>query len=98
MPRAQNAHAVMNAGFFFEFVRSTYRIKRARIVYGNISKNFIHASRTEQALITRELYNDRTLQIALRILEQEIDADEIKGEAPAAIRKQLAIALYYKVS
>ncbi|KAJ8719469.1 hypothetical protein PYW08_011644 [Mythimna loreyi] len=96
MPRAQNAHAVVNAGFLFQFRQNSNLLERSSIVYGGISPTFIHASRTEKVLVGKDPYIDETLQVALKSLYEEITPVEMPPEPSAAYRKMLAVALYYK--
>nr|QPF77598.1 aldehyde oxidase 1 [Galleria mellonella] len=96
MPRSQNAHAVVNAGFLFQFKKNTYTLEKATIVYGSISPKFIHASKTENLLINKDPYTDETLQLALKSLQEEINPEEAPPEPSSAYRKMLALALYYK--
>lgn len=97
MPRSQNAHAVVNAGFLFKFKQNSNFLERATIVYGSISPTFIHATKTEQVLVGKDPYTDETLQLALRTLYGEINPVEAPPEPSAAYRKMLAVSLYYKV-
>lgn len=94
MPRAQNAHAYVNAGFLFKFDKSV--IQSARICFGGISPEFVHANDTEQFLIGKDLYNNATLQEALQILTSEIQPDWVLPDASPDYRKNLAAALFYK--
>ncbi|XP_037293464.1 xanthine dehydrogenase-like isoform X2 [Manduca sexta] len=96
MPRSQNAHAVVNAGFLFKFKENSQILDKATIVYGSISDKFIHAEKTEAVLTGRDLYTDESLQLALKTLHQEIVPVESPPEPSAAYRKMLALALYYK--
>ena len=98
MPRSQNAHAVVNAGFLFEFRQNSDLLERASIVYGGISETFIHASKTEEVLVGRDPFTDETLQLALETLYGEIYPVEAPPEPSAAYRKMLAVSLYYKVN
>lgn len=98
MPRAQNAHAIVNAGFLFKFEENSSLISKATIVYGSISPTFNHASRTEEILVGKDPYNNETLQLALKTLSEELSPVEAPPEPSAEFRKMLAIALYYKVS
>lgn len=42
MPRKQNVHALVNAGFLFRINNDNYLVEeRPVIVYGNISKTFV---------------------------------------------------------
>ncbi|KAJ0176239.1 hypothetical protein K1T71_008413 [Dendrolimus kikuchii] len=96
MPRSQNAHAVVNAGFLFKFKPNSTVLKRISIVYGSISPSFIHASKTEELLAGKDPYTDETLQVALKSLSGEIIPEEAPPEPSAAYRKMLALTLYYK--
>ncbi|KAI5646230.1 aldehyde oxidase and xanthine dehydrogenase, a/b hammerhead domain-containing protein [Phthorimaea operculella] len=64
MPRAQNAHAIVNAGFCFK-LDSANKVESANITFGNISARFIRANDTEGVLRGQELFADETLQKAL---------------------------------
>ncbi|XP_045464415.1 indole-3-acetaldehyde oxidase-like [Harmonia axyridis] len=95
MPRAQNAHALVNAGFLFE-MNSEDMVKNARIIFGNINPSFIHATKTEKYLIGKKLFDDDTLQGAFEKLSEELQPDVNPPEPEPEFRKQLAIALFYK--
>ncbi|XP_050304460.1 xanthine dehydrogenase-like [Anthonomus grandis grandis] len=95
MPRAQNAHAMMHAGFLFQLDTSGI-VKSARIVYGAVNPKFTHASATETLLTGKQLFDNATLQSAFASLDQEIVPDWIKPDPSPAFRKQLAINLFYK--
>lgn len=97
MPRAQNAHAIVNAGFLFRFEENSSVLSKASIVYGSISPTFIHATKTEEVLLGKDPYNNETLQLALKTLSEELYPEEAPPEPSAKFRKMLAIALYYKV-
>lgn len=97
MPRSQNSHAAVNAGFLFKFNQQTNLIERASIVFGSIHPKFNHAVKTEAALVGKDLYTDATLQLALKTLSEELDPEEAPPEPSAEYRKMLAIALFYKV-
>lgn len=98
MPRAQNAAAIVNAGFLFEMGGDLNTVMNATIVYGNINSQFTHAFVTEKLLDGKKLFDDGTLQLAFRSLETELRTDVDPPEAPPENRRQLAIALFYKVS
>ncbi|KAI8432028.1 hypothetical protein MSG28_004552 [Choristoneura fumiferana] len=96
MPRSQNAHAVVNAGFMFKFKRDTTIIEKVSLIFGSISASFIHASKTEALLIGKDLFTNETLQIAAKSLFDEILPEEAPPEPSAAYRRMLAVSLYYK--
>lgn len=98
MPRSQNAHAVVNAGFLFRFEPNSTLLSKATIVFGSISPTFHHATKTEEVLSGKDPYNNETLQLALKTLSEELSPEEAPPEPSAQYRKILAIALYYKVS
>lgn len=96
MPRAQNAHAVVNAGFFYKLYNTT--VLEARIVYGGLSPTFTRAFTTENLLAGKDLFMNDTLQSAILCLKRELVAVENPPEPSAIYRKQLAINLFYKVN
>ncbi|KAM3955308.1 aldehyde oxidase 2 [Aphomia sociella] len=96
MPRSQNAHAVVNAGFLFKFKIGTTILEKATIVYGSISPTFIHATKAESVLRNRDPYTDETLQLVLNTLNEEVNPEEAPPEPSSAYRKMLALTLYYK--
>ncbi|RZC34943.1 indole-3-acetaldehyde oxidase-like, partial [Asbolus verrucosus] len=95
MPRAQNAHALVNAGFLLELNEKNI-VKSARIVYGTINPSFIHATKTEQFLVGKQLFEDEVLQKSFKVLESELIPNIILPEPSPIFRKQLAISLFYK--
>lgn len=99
MPRAQNAHALVNAAFLFEFEQSDAKktVKSCRICYGGINPKFIHADATEKLLIgVNDLYSNEFLLKAIKSLQNELIPDSILTDAPAEYRKNLALALFYR--
>ncbi|XP_066250858.1 xanthine dehydrogenase/oxidase-like [Euwallacea similis] len=95
MPRSQNAHAMVNAGFLFQLTNSGI-VQSAQIVYGAINPNFIHAKKTESLLKGKQLFDNTTLQSAFKSLDSELQPDWILPDPTPAFRKQLAINLFYK--
>lgn len=95
MPRSQNAHAIVNAGFLYKL--DNERVQSARIAYGGLSPSFIRAESTEKYLTDKALFRNDTLCMALDVLNRELKVVEIPPEPSAAYRKQLAINLFYKV-
>ena len=94
MPRAQNAHAYVNAAFLLEM--ENRKIVSAKICYGGINPNFIHAEKTETFLIGKDLFENQSLQNALSTLDDEIRPDWILPDASPEYRKNLALAIFYK--
>lgn len=97
MPRAQNAHAIVNAGFLFK-VDSANKVLSATLAFGNISAGFQRAHRTEAALRGRSLFTDDALQLALDTLADELRPDDAAPEPSPQCRKDLALGLLYKVT
>jgi hypothetical protein len=88
MPRAQNALAIVHAGFFFK-VDSTSKITSARLAFSPI---------TENILVSQDLFSDATMQRALAKLNEEIVPVDNLSEASPLCRKTIALGLFYKVS
>lgn len=96
MPRAQNAHAYVNAGFLFELENGN-KIISCRICYGGINSKFVHAELTEARLnAIDEFYTNETLQKSIQSLQSELNPDWILPDANAKYRKNLAISLFYR--
>lgn len=94
MPRAQNAHAFVNAGFLVRLVQN--KVVSSRICFGGINPKFIHATATENFLVNKELFTNETLKEAFNILNNEIIPDWILPDASPEYRKNLALSLFYK--
>lgn len=94
MPRAQNAHAYVNAAFLFKFEDGF--ISSARICFGGITPEFVHAKKTEKLLIGKNLYENELLQEAFHCLTSELNPDWVLPDACPEYRKNLAAALFYK--
>ena len=97
MPRAQNAHAIVNAGFLFK-LDTAKAIKSANIVYSNISPTFMRAGQTEKLLVGQQLFSNEVMLKALKKLDEELVPMEVLPEPSASCRKTLALGLFYKVS
>ncbi|KAI5744765.1 hypothetical protein M8J76_005006 [Diaphorina citri] len=108
MPRAQNAHAIVNAGFIFSFDPND-KLKRViqvpRVVYGGISPNFVHARRFENGIVGKQLLNDKDFQSAISLLSAELIPSSYQSMENGALpepeydptyRKNLAVSLFYK--
>lgn len=94
MPRAQNSHAYVNAGFLVELKGNV--ISSARICFGGIAPEFVHATQTEKFIVGKNLYDNATLQQTLRSLTSELNPDWVLPDASPEYRKDLAAALFYK--
>ena len=96
MPRAQNAHAHVNAGFLLELNEQKTSIVSARICFGGIDPKFIHAEKTEAALVGKDPFDNATIQNALNVLKDELKPDWVLPDASPEYRKNLALSLFYK--
>lgn len=96
MPRAQNAHAHVNAGFLYTLAADMKKVTSARIVFGGINPNFVHAKGTEAFLAGKELFNNDTIQGAIAKLKDELKPDYVLPDLTPEFRKGLAISLFYK--
>ncbi|XP_013136377.1 PREDICTED: indole-3-acetaldehyde oxidase-like isoform X2 [Papilio polytes] len=95
LPRNQNALAIVNAGFLLK-VNAHNVITEARIVYGNISPDFIHAHHTEQYLLGKNIFCNDSLRGAIQLLNAEIIPQYCPPKPSPECRKKLAIGLFYK--
>lgn len=95
MPRAQNAHAIVNAAFLLQ-LDEHHVVHQANIVYGAISRYFIHATNAENHLIGKHLFSDGLLQEIYHILDEEIVPEHNPPEPDPDFRRELAVALFYK--
>lgn len=97
MPRQQNAHALQNSAFLLQFDRTTNKIRLARILFGHVNKNFIHATKTEAFLKGKNIFDNKVLQAVFKLLNEELECDDVPPEPHPEFRKKLAISLFYKV-
>jgi xanthine dehydrogenase/oxidase len=95
MPRAQNAHAYVNAAFLLQLDESQ-KIVSSKICFGGINPQFVHASNTETFLIGKEIFDNDSIQRALQILKDELKPDWVLPDASIEYRQNLALALFYK--
>ncbi|KAL3841843.1 hypothetical protein ACJMK2_019942 [Sinanodonta woodiana] len=98
MPRTQNAHAYVNAGFRMRLdPKNNFMVKDTPvIVYGGISNTFVRATNTEAFLQGKQLGDPNVLKGALSALQQEVVPDSNPVLASPVYRKQLTLILFYK--
>ncbi|KAL7291951.1 hypothetical protein TKK_0014241 [Trichogramma kaykai] len=96
MPRAQNAHAIINAGFLFKLDHNGQVLEKPNILFGGIKPEFLHASETEQFFIGKHLFNNNDLSNGLKLLYSELEPDYVLPDYKANFRKLLATCLFYK--
>ncbi|XP_059612743.1 uncharacterized protein LOC132259207 [Phlebotomus argentipes] len=96
MPRAQNAHAMVNAGFLFKFSPGRSVAQSARICFGGINSRFIHASKTENLVMAKSLFSNETVALLMASLNEELKLNWILPDPSPRYRKLLALGLFYK--
>ncbi|KAL0109816.1 hypothetical protein PUN28_013467 [Cardiocondyla obscurior] len=96
MPRAQNAHAFVNAGFLFKLDGSAKVLEKPNIIYGGINKSFFHAVNTELMLVGKSILNNQVLKSALETLHNELQPDHVLPDYSPEFRRTLAEGLFYK--
>lgn len=95
MPRAQNAHAYVNAGFLLELDTES-KVKQARICFGGIRPDFVHAKAIEDLLMGRTPFENALLEQIFAKLSTLLQPDEVLPDATPAYRISLACGLLYK--
>ncbi|GAB0094282.1 xanthine dehydrogenase [Sergentomyia squamirostris] len=95
-PRAQNAHAYVNAAFLFEFTPQHDKIVSARICYGGINAKFIRASASEKLIEGADLFTNETVKKIVGSLQDELKCDSVMPDPLPEYRQKLAIGLFYK--
>lgn len=87
----------MNAGFLIEWQNAEHRVvKSARLCFGNIRPDFVHAQGVEQFLVNRDLYDCATVAKIFEQLMSSIQPVEMLPEASPKYRQKLACSLFYK--
>ena len=95
MPRSQNAHAYVNAGF--RFTISNDIVKQVPVmIFGGIDPTFINATETETFLYYRQFNDEAILAKAFSLLQSEINPNVDPILASPAYRRSLAVSLFYK--
>ncbi|CAL7942348.1 unnamed protein product [Xylocopa violacea] len=96
MPRAQNAHAHVNAGFLFKLNGAGIVQQKPNIIIGGINKDFLHASKTEDFLVGKSIYDKSVIKEALNKLDEELKPDHVLPDYSPQFRKTLAEGLFFK--
>lgn len=96
MPRAQNAHAYVNAAFLVQIQKPSNIVKSARICYGGLSKDIARASKLEQTLVNKDLFHSDTVKAAFAVMHTELTATAVLPEPSPEYRTRLAQGLFYK--
>lgn len=96
MPRAQNAHAHVNAGFLFKLDGGGKLLGKPNIIIGGIHPHFLHASRTENYLTGKSILDKNVVKTAIETLDSELNPDHVLPDYSPEFRKTLAEGLFYK--
>ncbi|XP_015110494.1 xanthine dehydrogenase [Diachasma alloeum] len=96
MPRAQNAHAHVNAGFLLKLDASGLVQGQPNIIFGGIRSDFLHATATENYLTGKRILDKSILKQALETLASELNPDHVLPDYSPEFRKNLAQGLFYK--
>ncbi|KAM8703649.1 hypothetical protein ACLKA7_008301 [Drosophila subpalustris] len=97
LPRAQNVHAYVNAGFLIEWQDiQRHTVASARLCFGNIRPGYVHAQNAEQSLVGRDLYDSATVAQVFAELLASLQPVEMPPEASPEYREKLACSLFYK--
>lgn len=94
MKRAQNAHAIINAGFLFKFTNNF--VDECTIVFGGVNNHFVHACQTEYLIQGKNLFNNSNMQKFFAKLLSEVQPDDKLPQPSPEFRKQLCVSLFYK--
>ncbi|XP_052737986.1 uncharacterized protein LOC112054963 isoform X1 [Bicyclus anynana] len=95
MPRSQNAHALVHAGFLYK-VDETFTVSESRIVYSGLTSTITRAYETEMYLKGKVLFTNETLQCALDILKKELVFVKHLLDPPIEYKLQASLGLFYK--
>ncbi|XP_013161894.1 PREDICTED: xanthine dehydrogenase-like [Papilio xuthus] len=95
MPRSQNVHAIVHAGFLYKLNKSN-TVLECRLAFGGISPTFTRAYKTEKFLEGKNLFCNETLQAAIKVLDDELVITRERPELSVEYRRRLAIGLFYK--
>uniref|UniRef100_A0A0A1WXK0 Aldehyde oxidase 2 n=1 Tax=Zeugodacus cucurbitae TaxID=28588 RepID=A0A0A1WXK0_ZEUCU len=94
MPRAQNSHAYVNAAFLLHMLEG--KVIFARICFGGIRPDFVHANEIESALVGQNLFENDTISNIFQNLISHLQPNAILPDASPEYRSSLAAGLLYK--
>lgn len=97
MPKSQNAHALVHAGFLYK-IDESFKVLESRIVYSGLSATITRAYETELYLKGKNLFTNETLQGALETLKKELVFVDYFLDPPIAYKLQVSLGLFYKVN
>ena len=98
MQRAINTHAYVNGALRINVDNNFVVQGNPTLVYGGISKNFIHATNTESYLNGKSLKDLETLKGAMQSLQNEAVPEYDPVLASVEYRSHLVQAILYRVS
>ncbi|XP_053955239.1 uncharacterized protein LOC128861267 [Anastrepha ludens] len=96
MPRAQNAHAYVNAAFLIDMDPFVGKVNSGRICFGGIHPEFVHATAIESVLAGQNLFEKGTVSNIFKNLIAQLKPDDVLPDASPDFRKTLAGGLLYK--
>ncbi|XP_011302811.1 indole-3-acetaldehyde oxidase-like [Fopius arisanus] len=96
MPRAQNAHALVNAGFLFKLDAAGMVLEKPNIILGGVRPDFLHANKTEDYLTGKSVLDKNIFKEAIEIFTSEVIPDHVLPDYSPEFRMTLAQGLFYK--
>ncbi|XP_036344556.1 indole-3-acetaldehyde oxidase [Rhagoletis pomonella] len=96
MIRAQNAHAYVNAAFLINTEQPSHKVKSARLCFGGINPDFVHATELEKILVGKQLHDPELVAKLFAIAGQHFVADAVLPDASPEYRQKLACGLIFK--
>lgn len=71
-------------------------VNSARICFGGINPDFVHATATEALLVRQNLFDKEVMAKVFASLNHEVLPDDVLPESLPAYRRALACGLFYK--
>lgn len=96
MPRAQNAHAIVNAAFLLELDTATGIVRNARICFGGINPDFVHATAIEDILKDQSFYEKAVVEKIFTKLPAILEPSDVLPDPSPEYRRMLACGLMLK--
>ncbi|XP_075144825.1 uncharacterized protein LOC142219934 [Haematobia irritans] len=96
MPRAQNAHAYVNAAFLLEVESATGNVASSRLCFGGIRPDFVHASALEDLLNGKCFYDKEVVGKIFSQLPTVLQPNEVLPDPSPDYRRKLACGLMLK--
>uniref|UniRef100_T1PJV0 Molybdopterin-binding domain of aldehyde dehydrogenase n=1 Tax=Musca domestica TaxID=7370 RepID=T1PJV0_MUSDO len=96
MPRAQNAHAFVNAAFLLEVESSTGVVNTCSLCFGGIRPDFVHASSVEAVLKGQCFYEKSVVEKIFAELAAALQPNEVLPDPSPDYRRKLACGLLLK--